>query len=172
MALSATPIHTQRGGGSSKHTNGIAACIARDKQRQIQTNGCQHSSKRLTVCPHQRRTHTHPSHQSTSTAPSQPAVWPCQMTYDTQHLRPIGGGALSNAHTHRWGEEQQAHKRHRCMHCKRHRETDPKQWVSALEQETYILSSPKTHPHTPIPPVQQHIAASKPASRVAVSDDI
>eukprot|EP01046_Picozoa_sp_COSAG06_P088200 COSAG06_NODE_34632_length_471_cov_9.508065_1_plen_25_part_10 len=25
------------------------------------------------------------------------------MTYDTQHLRPIGGGALSNAHTHREG---------------------------------------------------------------------
>eukprot|EP01046_Picozoa_sp_COSAG06_P095079 COSAG06_NODE_41214_length_393_cov_2.727891_1_plen_31_part_10 len=31
------------------------------------------------------------------------------------------------------------------MHCKRQRETDPKQWVSALELETYILSSPDAH---------------------------
>ena len=31
MALSATPIHTER--GNSMHTNGIAACIARDTER-------------------------------------------------------------------------------------------------------------------------------------------
>eukprot|EP01046_Picozoa_sp_COSAG06_P073348 COSAG06_NODE_21892_length_738_cov_3.330218_1_plen_73_part_01 len=46
-------------------------------------------------------THTH----ATSPAAEQHnSVWPCHMTYDTQHLRPIGGGALSNAHTHTEGE--------------------------------------------------------------------
>ena len=117
-------------------------------------------------------THTHPSHQSTSTAPSQPAVWPCQMTYDMQHLRPIGGGgALSTAHTHRDRErEQQAHKRHRSMHCKRDRERDPKQWVSALSSKRLTACPHQTHTHTPIPPIQHH--STEPASRVAVSDDI
>eukprot|EP01046_Picozoa_sp_COSAG06_P032744 COSAG06_NODE_3293_length_5545_cov_27.493573_1_plen_220_part_00 len=33
--------------------------------------------------------------------------------------------------------------------------------MSALEQETYVLSSPDTHPHTSIAPIQQH--SSQPA---------
>eukprot|EP01046_Picozoa_sp_COSAG06_P120745 COSAG06_NODE_68165_length_237_cov_15.898551_1_plen_55_part_10 len=32
VALSATPRHTE--GGNSMHTNGIAACIARDRERE------------------------------------------------------------------------------------------------------------------------------------------
>eukprot|EP01046_Picozoa_sp_COSAG06_P061898 COSAG06_NODE_13754_length_1222_cov_20.349955_3_plen_85_part_00 len=49
-----------------------------------------------------------------------------------------------------------------CIARDRERETDP----SALEQETYALSSPKrrAHTHTPIPPVQQH--SSQPYDRV------
>ena len=59
-----------------------------------------------------------------------------------------------------------------CTARERQRETDPKQWVSALEQETYVLSSPEanTHTHPTSPPVQQH--SSQPTSHVAVSDDI
>eukprot|EP01046_Picozoa_sp_COSAG06_P032745 COSAG06_NODE_3293_length_5545_cov_27.493573_2_plen_89_part_00 len=48
-----------------------------------------------------------------------------------------------------------------CIARDRERETDPKQWVSALEQETYALSSTDTHTHThPTSP-----AAEKPASQ-------
>eukprot|EP01046_Picozoa_sp_COSAG06_P050934 COSAG06_NODE_8194_length_2243_cov_4.729011_1_plen_150_part_00 len=98
-----------------------------------------------------RHTHTHPTHPSkpTSTAaPSQPAVWPCQMTYDTQHLRPIGGGALSNAHSHTDGEgaaSTQTASQHALQETGRQIQSTG---VSALEQETYILSSPDapTHP--------------------------
>eukprot|EP01046_Picozoa_sp_COSAG06_P077200 COSAG06_NODE_25016_length_647_cov_1.260949_1_plen_173_part_10 len=138
-------------GAACTHTASQHALQETDRERQIQSTGCQHSSKRLTLCPHQTHTPTPippGQQQSSTTAQSQPAVWPCQMTYDTQHLKPFGGGALSNAHTHREAREQQAHKRHRSMHCKRQRETDPKQWVSALEQETYILSSPDAYTHT------------------------
>eukprot|EP01046_Picozoa_sp_COSAG06_P104983 COSAG06_NODE_51203_length_313_cov_1.845794_1_plen_57_part_10 len=57
------------------------------------------------------------------------------MTYDTQHLRPIGGGALSNAHTLSEGSSKHTNGIAACT--ARDRETDPKHWVSALEQETY-----------------------------------
>ena len=58
------------------YTNGIAACIARDTERQIQSNGCQHSSKRLTLCPHQTHTHTPipPIHQHSTEPASRVAV--------------------------------------------------------------------------------------------------
>ena len=113
-----------------------------------------------------RRTHPHPSHQSSTTAPSQPAVWPCQMTYDTQHLRPIGGGALSNAHTHREGREQQAHKRHRSMHCKRQRDRSKALGVSTRARDLHTVLTRRTHPHTHPTNPTAHNHSSKPASRV------
>ena len=48
----------------------------------------------------------------------------------------------------------------------RDRETDPKHWVSALDQETYILSSPDAHTDTnPTHPPAQH-RARQPCGRV------
>ena len=162
VALSATPIHTERG-GSSKRTNGIAACIARDRERQIQSNGCQHSSKRLTYCPHQTHTHPHPSHQSSSTAPSQPAVWPCQMTYDTQHLRPIGGGALSNTPIHTDGGGSSMHTNGIAACIARDRERQIQN--TGCQHSSKRLTRCPHQTHTPIPPIQQHIstAPSQPA---------
>eukprot|EP01046_Picozoa_sp_COSAG06_P078140 COSAG06_NODE_25795_length_628_cov_2.170132_1_plen_167_part_00 len=164
-ALSATPIHTQRKGAASTRTASQHALQERQRDRS-KAMGCQHSRARDLHTVLTRRTHTHPSHQSTSTAPSQPAVWPCQMTYDTQHLRPIGGGALSNAHTHRAGGSSK-HTNGIAACIARDRQIQST-GVSALEQETYVLSSPETH--TPIPPIHQR--STEPAGRVAVSDDI
>eukprot|EP01046_Picozoa_sp_COSAG06_P036601 COSAG06_NODE_4051_length_4630_cov_10.994262_1_plen_180_part_00 len=150
------PYTHREGGGSSKHTNGIAACIARDTERQIQSNGCQLSRARDLRPVLTRRAHTHPSHQSTSTAPSQPDVWPCQMTYDTQHF---GGGALSNGHSTQRGREQQAHKQHRSMHCKRQRDGSKAMGVNTLGKRLTCCPH-QTHTHTPIPPIHQSSSTS------------
>eukprot|EP01046_Picozoa_sp_COSAG06_P058492 COSAG06_NODE_11766_length_1467_cov_15.677632_1_plen_229_part_00 len=120
-----------------------------------------------------RRTHTH-THPTSPAAQrhSKPAVWPCQMTYDTQHLRPIGGGALSNAHTHREGREQQAHKRHRSMHCKRQRERQIQSTGCQHSSKRLTFCPHQTHTHThthpSIPASQQHssTAVSQPCGIV------
>ena len=146
------------------------SCIARDRERQRETD-----PKHWGVSTRARDSHTvltrrtHPSHPSTSTAPSQPAVWPCQMTYDTQHLRSIRGGALSNAHTHTEGGGSSKHTNGIAACIARDRETDPKHWgVSTRAKD--LRSVLTRDAHTPIPPIQQH--STEPASRVAVSDDI
>ena len=166
-ALSATPIHTEGEGAASTQTASQHALQETQRERDSpKAMGVSTRARDLRPVL-TRRIHPHPSHQSSSTAaPSQPAVWPCQMTYDTQHLRPIGGGALSNAHTHREGREQQAHKRHRSMHCKRQRDRSKALGVSTRARDLHTVLTRRTHPHThPTNPAAQH-RASQPCGRV------
>ena len=156
--------HAHRGGGNSMHTNGIAACIARDTERQIQSTGWS-ALEQETYALSSPETHTHPSHQSSSTAPSQPAVWPCQMTYDTQHLRPIGGGALSNAHSHTQrgrGSSKHTNGIAACIARDRERQIQSNGCQHSRARDSRPVLTRRTH--TPIPPVQQQIeTAAQPA---------
>ena len=154
--------HTHRGGVACTQTASQHALQETQRDRSKAMAVSTRARDLRAVLTRRIHTHTHP----TSPAPqqhSQPAVWPCQMTYDTQHLRPIGGGALSNAHTHREGREQQAHKRHRSMHCKRQRDRSKALGVSTRARD--LRSVLTRHTHTHIPPIQQHIitAPSQPA---------
>eukprot|EP01046_Picozoa_sp_COSAG06_P036603 COSAG06_NODE_4051_length_4630_cov_10.994262_3_plen_225_part_00 len=167
--------YTQTGREGSTQTASQHAL--QETERQIQSTGVSALEQEtyLLSSPETHthtHTHTHPSHQPTSTAPSQPAMWPCQMTYDTQHLRPIGGGALSNAHTHTEGEgaaSTQTASQHALQETERDRSKALGCQLSRASKRLTCCPH-QTHTHTPIPPIQQH--RTKPASRVAVSDDI
>eukprot|EP01046_Picozoa_sp_COSAG06_P036602 COSAG06_NODE_4051_length_4630_cov_10.994262_2_plen_212_part_00 len=208
-ALAATPIHTHRGREQQPHKRHRSMHCKRQRG-QTQSNGCQHSSKGLTYCPHQ--THTHPSHQSTSTSTQQHSQ-PCGIvrngfTITSTHDEPerhcyhapldcltaqthvyLPGRCCQQRlphsdHTTRthnrrrrsqqrpytqMRREQQAHKRHRSMHCKRDRDRFKAMWCQHSSQR--LTPCPhQTRTHTPIPPIHQH--STEPASRVAVSDDI
>ena len=202
------------------HTNGIAACIARDTERdRSKAMGVSTRARDLhTVLTRDAHTHTHPTH------PTNPAVHQHSST-DSQPCGIVRNSfAITSAHdeperhrhhapldcltaqihvylpgrccqhrlphpdhstrTHRAleanrrrrsqqrpytqrGREQQAHKRHRSMHCKRQR--DRSKALGCQHSSKRLTFCPhQRRTHTPIPPVQQH--NSQPASHVAVSD--
>jgi hypothetical protein len=161
-ALSNAHTHTEGEGAASTQTASQHALqeTQRDRSKALGVSALEQETYALSS----PDAPTHPSHQSTSTAPSQPAMWPCQITYDTRQLRSIGGGALSNAmRTEGEGAAStQTASQHALQETQRDR--SKAQGVNTLEQETYALSSPDAHTPTPIPPIQQH--STKPCGRV------
>ena len=63
--------YTQRGREQQAHKRHRSMHCKRQRDRS-KALGCQHSSKRLTICPHQRRTHTHPTNPAAQHRASQP----------------------------------------------------------------------------------------------------
>ena len=201
------------------HTNGIAACIARDTERQIQSTRCQHSSKRLTTCPHQTHTHTHthpthpPAHQHSSTASQQCGIVRNSFAIASAHDEPerhrchapldcltaqIHVYLPGRCCQHRLPHPDHSTRTHRALEANRQRRSQERPYthrrgegaastqtasqhalqeterqiqstrVSALEQETYVLSSPDAKPypsHQSNSPAAQH-RASQPCGRV------